>query len=53
MMNRIYNALRVPVETPSELDGLNRSLRLDPAKLKSYLETMLAHWPQEFPVPAS
>ncbi len=51
MVNRVYNALRVPVESAEVLAALYRASRIDPARLKTYLETVLADWPQALPVP--
>jgi alkylhydroperoxidase family enzyme len=51
MVNRFCNALRVPVESAESLAALCRTSRIDPTKLKSYLETVLADWPQALPVP--
>lgn len=51
MANRldlVHNALRVPLESPDEIEALNRSVRLDPARIKAYFQTVLAHWPQQF-----
>ena len=49
MMDRIYNALRVPLEEPAVMAGLKRSLRLEPDALRSYITDMVAHWPDTFP----
>jgi len=52
MANRldlVHNALRVPLESPEQIEALNRSVRLDPARIKAYLQTLLADWPQQFP----
>jgi len=46
----VHNALRVPLESQTEIEALNRSVRLEPTRIKIYLETLLADWPQEFPV---
>ena len=45
----IQNALCVPLETDGEIERMNRSPRLDPRRLKDYLEHLLADWPGEFP----
>ncbi len=45
----IYNALRVPVEPAAELAKLYSSVAVDPARLKRYLEQVLADWPSVFP----
>lgn len=51
MVDLIQNALRVPLESDSEIDAMNRELRMDPARLKRYLESLLAEWPERFPTP--
>src|SRR3990172_9706662 len=51
MVNRVCNALRVPVESAEVLAALYHSSRIDPARLKGYVETVLADWPQALPVP--
>lgn len=50
-VDRIENALRVPLEDPAAVAALYRSPRLDPERLKSYLAEIVANWPREFPVP--
>jgi len=46
----IQNALRVPLESDAEIEQINRYTRLDPQRLRAYLERLLADWPSEFPV---
>ena len=53
MMDRFHNALRIPLETPAEIEALNRSPWIDPAAIRTYLQTILASWPQELPVPVA
>jgi len=51
MANRldlVHNALRVPLESPVQIEALNRSVYLDPARIKGYFQTLLADWPQQF-----
>ena len=45
----IYNALRVPIEPAAELAALYPSVTGDPARLRRYLEQMVADWPAVFP----
>jgi alkylhydroperoxidase family enzyme len=47
----IYNALRLPIEKGEEVEQLNRSVQIDPAQLKGYLQSVTAAWPQAFPEP--
>ena len=51
MVNRFCNALRVPIESAESFATLCRAPRVDPARLKAYLEAVLADWPQQLPVP--
>lgn len=51
MFNRITDSLKMPIEIQSEVDKIKASVNLDPAKVKSYLETVVAKWPSRFPVP--
>lgn len=46
-----YNALRVPLESQAELDALNASVHLDPARVRVYVQRLLEDWPTEFPIP--
>lgn len=51
MFNRLTDSLRMPIEIPSEVNKIKASVNLDPAKVKAYLETVVAKWPLSFPVP--
>ncbi len=44
-----YNALRVPVESAAELAALYPSVAGDAARLRRYIEQVVADWPAEFP----
>ena len=48
-LDLVHNALRVPLEAPGIVAAFNASLRLDPARIKQYLEALLAGWPSTFP----
>jgi len=50
-LDRLQNALRIPLEDHAELDAHYRLPRLDPARLKAYLTEIVRNWPREFPVP--
>ena len=52
-MDLLHNALRIPLESAGDIAALNRTVRLEPAQLKAYVETLLARWPTEFPSPAA
>ncbi len=45
----IYNALRVPLESPAEIGALNHTVAADAARIKAYLQSVLADWPQQWP----
>ncbi len=51
MFNRFTDSLRIDIEPQDEVDKIQRSLRLDPAKVADYLRTMLEAWPDDFPDP--
>jgi len=51
MFNRITDSLKMPIEIQSEVDKIKTSVRLDPAKVKSYLTTVVEKWPASFPAP--
>ncbi len=53
MFNRFMDSLRIPVEVQGEVDKIKRSLMLDPAKVKTYFETVVATWPARFPQPGT
>jgi len=52
MFNRFMDSLAIPLEIQGEVDLIKRSVQLDPEKVKTYLETLTANWPGEFPKPA-
>ncbi len=51
MFNRLTDSLKMPIEIQTEVDKIKASVTLDPAKVKSYLETVVAKWPASFPAP--
>lgn len=51
-MDLLHNALRIPLESESEIAAINRTARLESAQLKSYIEALLANWPSAFPQPS-
>ena len=51
--NRFMDSLHIPVEDPSEVDKIKKSIYLDPKKVKNYLQEMIDNWPDEFPGPDS
>ena len=53
MFNRFMDSLHIPVEDEAEVDKIKRSVRVDPDRVRAYLETLLAHWPEAFPEPPS
>ncbi len=52
-MDLLHNALRVPLESESEIAAINCSVRLAPAQLKSYVDTLYSGWPDRFPASAA
>jgi alkylhydroperoxidase family enzyme len=51
MTDRIHNALRVPPEPEEDIAALNRPAAISAARVKAYLEQVLADWPDRFPMP--
>mgnify|MGYP001386129257 FL=1 len=49
--NRLTDSLKIPVEEKDEVDKIKRSVRLNPDKVKSYLQTTVENWPESFPEP--
>jgi uncharacterized peroxidase-related enzyme len=49
--NRVMDSLDVPLEVKGEVDKIKSSVRLDPEKVKNYLETTVINWPESFPEP--
>ena len=53
MFNRFMDSLHVPIEDEAEVDKIKRSVQVDPERVRGYLETLLADWPNAFPEPAT
>ena len=51
--NRVMDSLQVPGEEQSEINKIKTSVRLEPEKLKDYLNAMIKNWPEKFPEPSS
>ncbi len=51
--NRFMDSLHMPVEEQGEVDKIQKSVYLDPAKLKNYMQAMIDNWPDGFPEPDS
>lgn len=51
LFNRYMDSLGIPLEEQAEVDRIKKSLHLDGGKVKTYYETMAAHWPDEYPEP--
>ena len=49
--NRFMDSLRIPLESQQEIDKIKRSVHLDPAKVRAYLENMVRTWPTNIPGP--
>lgn len=46
MINRLNDSLRVPIEEADEIGLIKRSLNLDPAKVKAYVDWVARNWPE-------
>lgn len=53
LFNRFTDSLQVPIEIPKEVDLIKKSVNLDPARVKTYYETVAEEWPDQFPEPSS
>jgi hypothetical protein len=53
MMNRFMDSFQIPIEDEEEVNKIKKSVRADPDKMKVYLETLTANWPERFPEPDS
>jgi len=47
--NRFQDSMRLPIEEQHEVDKIRTSIRVDPVRLKTYVEHMIAFWPDDFP----
>jgi hypothetical protein len=52
MFNRVMDSLNVPLENEFEVDKIKRSIRVEPERVRQYLQTLLDNWPDAFPEPA-
>jgi hypothetical protein len=48
MINRINDSLDVAIEAQPEIDKIQGSLHMDPAKMGEYLRWLGDNWPDEF-----
>ncbi len=48
MINRVNDSLDIALEEQPEIDRIQSSLYLDPAKMGDYLHWLADHWPSEF-----
>ncbi|MFC1491951.1 carboxymuconolactone decarboxylase family protein [Nitrospinota bacterium] len=51
--NRLMDSFQIPIEEEADVNKIKKSVRVNPDKMKAYLETLLANWPSEFPEPDS
>ena len=49
--NRFMDSLRIPLESQEEIDKIKRSVHLDPAQVRTYLEKLVSAWPTNIPGP--
>lgn len=45
--NRFQDSLAMPIEPPHDVDKIRTSVRVDPARVKAYIERLLADWSDE------
>ena len=45
LFNRLMDSLGIPLEEKTEVDKIKRSVHLDPAKVHTYLDTIVSTWP--------
>ncbi|MGH8612495.1 MAG: carboxymuconolactone decarboxylase family protein [Gammaproteobacteria bacterium] len=50
-MDRIQNALRLPLEAQPDIDTMYRSDHIEPSSLRKYLQAVVESWPRQIPVP--
>lgn len=50
LLNRLHDSLRLPVEGHAEIEKIKAGISIDPARVKTYIEELLAHWPAAAPV---
>jgi hypothetical protein len=50
--NRFMDSLKIPLEDMGEVNKIRKSVRLDAGKVHTYLDAMLAGWPDTLPEPA-
>ena len=53
LLNRLHDSLRLPVEGHAEIEKIKAGIRIDPARVKTYIEELLAHWPAVAPLEGS
>lgn len=49
LLNRLHDSLRLPVEGHAEVEKIKAGINIDPARVKAYIEELLAHWPSAAP----
>lgn len=51
--NRMMDSFQIPIEEQNEVDKIKKSVRANPDKMKAYLASIVANWPDSFPEPDS
>ena len=46
MLNRFMESLGIPLEAQDQVDQIKRSIKLDPDKVKNYLDMVSGSWPE-------
>lgn len=49
LLNRLHDSLRLPVEGHAEIEKIKAGISIDPARVRTYIEELLAHWPAAGP----
>lgn len=49
LSNRFQDSMRLPIEDPHEVNKIRTSVAANPARLRHYLERLVASWPADYP----
>ena len=51
MNNRFVDSLHIPLEPLEHVNKIKGSIKVNPEKIRQYLENILENWPDNFPEP--
>ena len=51
MNNRFVDSLHIPLEPLEHVNKIKGSVKVNPEKIRQYLENILENWPNNFPEP--